>query len=235
MEDPDLMLFGQVPALLGRKDDTSRFVALTILRTIIDSKPEVRENEQAVLKIWRTIPKKFLVRLLKSTPSEKVNTELSNDLKHLAVGIIHTFLCMLVQDLNQLEAKEVVPLNIPLLNALPALNAPQKMLGWQTLQLVAENSRYNNLFETRLFHPDLLAYLRDDERALAEALKFFRIARLSWEPIKYEPGIAQQIENWNWAIAQLLTSMEARPSAVFDMLADVVGTGVVRQFVLLDV
>src|ERR1700761_52225 len=104
--DPDLEVFGQVPSLLATKQDTSQFVALTILRSILESREDVRQNERAIQKIWSAIPKKFLVRLLKSAPSEKVTAELAKDLAHLAVGVIHTFLCLLIPNLDQLSKDE---------------------------------------------------------------------------------------------------------------------------------
>ena len=84
-----------VLALFEAGDDTSNFVAISFLRSILDDRKELREDRETVVKCWNAIPTKFLIRLLRSRPSKKRTEEEAQSLVGLAVAIIHVFVNLL--------------------------------------------------------------------------------------------------------------------------------------------
>lgn len=95
--------FEQLQALLKAKDDTSRFVGLALLKSILDNE-ELEHNPEQIGKYWRLIPVKFLDRLLRSHASAKVGKAESKDMMDLAVSILHTFTVLLPEDARRQEA-----------------------------------------------------------------------------------------------------------------------------------
>ncbi len=98
----------KIQALLGAKDDTSRFVGLALLKSVLDNTPEVRDNEEAIVALWESIPPKFLDRLIRTgsrrTPSAAPDTSPrkdSNDMLDLAVSVLHTFAALLPEKARQ--------------------------------------------------------------------------------------------------------------------------------------
>ncbi len=99
----------KIQALLGAKDDTSRFVGLALLKSVLDNTPEVRDNEENIVALWESIPPKFLDRLIrtgsKQTPSSAPDASSprknSNDMLDLAVSVLHTFAALLPEKARQ--------------------------------------------------------------------------------------------------------------------------------------
>ncbi|KAK3401061.1 Neurochondrin-domain-containing protein [Sordaria brevicollis] len=102
----------QAQTLLKAKDDTSRFVGLALLKSVLDNSEELRNNQDAVRGLWKSVPSKFLDRLIKtgsrqqqgqSQGSEGQNKN-ARDMLDLAVAIIHTF-AALVPEENKRDAR----------------------------------------------------------------------------------------------------------------------------------
>ena len=99
----------KIRALLGAKDDTSRFVGLALLKSVLDNTPEVRDNEEVIVALWESIPPKFMDRLMRTgsrqTPSAAPGTSSprkdSNDMLDLAVSVLHTFAALLPENARQ--------------------------------------------------------------------------------------------------------------------------------------
>lgn len=99
----------KIQALLGAKDDTSRFVGLALLKSVLDNTREVRDDEEAIVALWESIPPKFLDRLIrtgsKQTPSSAPDASSprknSNDMLDLAVSVLHTFAALLPEKARQ--------------------------------------------------------------------------------------------------------------------------------------
>ncbi|KAL2124071.1 hypothetical protein VTJ04DRAFT_436 [Mycothermus thermophilus] len=101
----------QVRALLRAKDDTSRFVGLALLKSVLDNSPDLRSDEAAVTALWDAIPPKFLERLLRtgarqaqaqpqpppdaSDAPDAAPSKPSSDMLDLAVSVLHTFAALL--------------------------------------------------------------------------------------------------------------------------------------------
>jgi hypothetical protein len=102
----------KIQTLLRAKDDTSRFVGLALLKSVLDNTPELRSNEEAVVSLWESIPSKFLDRLIRTgskqpapdsskSPASSRKDAKSNDMLDLAVSVLHTFSTLLPEDARQ--------------------------------------------------------------------------------------------------------------------------------------
>lgn len=81
--------------LLQAKADTSRFVGLALLKSLLDNHAELRNNKDVVTRCWKAVPKSFLDRLLKAKPNEKRPEEEAQNMIGLAVAVIHAFMTLL--------------------------------------------------------------------------------------------------------------------------------------------
>jgi hypothetical protein len=86
--------------LLRAKDDTSRFVGLALLKSILDN-GQLAQNPNALGVLWEAMSPKFLDRLLRAPQSEKVSKAESKDMVDLAVAVLHTFSILLPEDLRK--------------------------------------------------------------------------------------------------------------------------------------
>ncbi|KAL8831811.1 MAG: hypothetical protein Q9170_005139 [Blastenia crenularia] len=76
---------------LRAADDTSKFVGLARLRSILDNKQELREDPRMVTRCWAAVPSSFLGRLLRAS-QYKGNKAVDRDfMVGLGVAIIYTF------------------------------------------------------------------------------------------------------------------------------------------------
>jgi hypothetical protein len=118
----------KVKTLLRAKDDTSRFVGLALLKSVLDNTPELRNDEEAVVSLWGSIPSKFLDRLIRTGSKQHKSAAASssdssrkdtNDMLDLAVSVLHTFAVLLPENAKQ---------NPKLLDRIPQLVAG--LLHW---------------------------------------------------------------------------------------------------------
>ena len=93
----------QTLALLRAKDDTSRFVGLALLKSILDSKMDCLEDPEMIRRCWAAIPAKFLDRLLRAPRNEDRSKEESLSMVGLAVAVLHTFIVLFSRDLGDDE------------------------------------------------------------------------------------------------------------------------------------
>lgn len=94
--DPSSTL-NKMKDLLGAKDDTSRFVGLALLKSVLDNGQLAQDSEDLKV-LWETMSPKFLDRLLRAPQSEKVNSAESKNMVDLAVAVLHTFAILLPED-----------------------------------------------------------------------------------------------------------------------------------------
>ncbi|KAI6382896.1 hypothetical protein MCOR25_000411 [Pyricularia grisea] len=94
---PEQASLQRIKDLLKTKDDTSRFVGLALLKSVLDNTPELQQDGTIIQQLWGFIPGKFLDRLLRagSSPSPSPN---SKDMLDLAVAVIHTFTLLLPEE-----------------------------------------------------------------------------------------------------------------------------------------
>lgn len=90
-------------SLLRASDDTSRFVGLALLKSMLDNHVELRDSKETITKCWRAIPATFLDRLIKARHGEKRSKEEAQNMIGLAVAVIHVFLTLLPSEALDLE------------------------------------------------------------------------------------------------------------------------------------
>ncbi|KAM0285298.1 hypothetical protein ACHAQH_001487 [Verticillium albo-atrum] len=114
-----------IRASLKRKDDTSRFVGLTMLRSFLDSSSELRYDKETILSLWDSISYKFLDRLLKSNGGQ----DRQQSTVDLGVLVIHKFTQMLPEK-SKRDKK--------LLNRIPVLVDAVLRSSEETTQLIVQ-------------------------------------------------------------------------------------------------
>ncbi|PBP26945.1 DUF1941 family protein [Diplocarpon rosae] len=108
--------FERIQDLLKAKDDTSRFVGLALLKTVLDN-GQLVQNQPKLRALWESISPKFLDRLLRAQQTEKVNKTDSKDMVELAVAVIHTFSILLSEESRR--EKKLTGRIAPLVKATP--------------------------------------------------------------------------------------------------------------------
>ena len=107
--------FEKLQDLLKAKDDTSRFVGLALLKTVLDN-GELAQDHERLQMLWEALSPKFLDRLLRAQQSQKVNIVEARNMVDLAVAVLHTFAVLLPE--SSREEKRLVGRTAPLLKAL---------------------------------------------------------------------------------------------------------------------
>lgn len=100
----------KIKSLLKTKDDTQRFVGLALLKSLLDSSEELRQDEQAVQSLWTSLSAKFLDRFLRT--GSKPSSKNSKEMLDLAVSVLHVF-AILLPDRARTDARFIG--RIPLL------------------------------------------------------------------------------------------------------------------------
>ncbi|KAF9871662.1 hypothetical protein CkaCkLH20_10860 [Colletotrichum karsti] len=85
----------QIQTMLEAKDDTSRFVGLALLKSVLDNSEEIRNDAETVSNLWASISPKFLDRLVKTGSSAQSAQADARNMLDLAVSVIHTFTSLL--------------------------------------------------------------------------------------------------------------------------------------------
>ena len=94
--------FEMMHDLLQAKDDTSRFVGLALLKSVLDNGQFAQDPEQ-LRKSWEAVPPKFLDRLLRASRNEKINKSEAQNMVNLAAAVLHTFTILLPESARQEE------------------------------------------------------------------------------------------------------------------------------------
>ncbi|KUI59304.1 hypothetical protein VP1G_06549 [Cytospora mali] len=102
----------KIRELLKTKNDTSRFVGLALLKSVLDNSQQLREDEATIATLWQSVSPKFLDRLLRSDSKQNSSNKDAKDMIDIAVAVLHTF-SLLLSD----EAKK----NSSLVGRIPAL------------------------------------------------------------------------------------------------------------------
>jgi hypothetical protein len=207
----------QVITLLKAKDDTSRFVGLSLLQSLLDSQKDLREDPQVILQSWRAIPKSFLLRLLETAPSKKIGVDDVRNMKQLAVAVIHSYANMLSAE--ELGSKAMAEACGPLILSLPEIEPTSQMLVFQTLQCIGvAPSGAASLLALPVLRGEFLDFASGNARHLEEALRLIRILRVSG------PLSGQQVSHWDSIVLSLITLVKDEPAQVFEMLTDVMNS-----------
>ena len=202
--------------LLSAKDDTSRFVALSLLRSWLDTE-DIARHPAAISASWNAIPKTFLSRLLKTRRSETVNEDDARNMNHLAVAIIYTFTNLLPSD--EVDSNDFVALCEPLINSLSIVDAAQKILILQSLQCIVSTRSGRNAFlsSTNLFEA-LSEKGTDDDQLILQVMTLVRLLGVSEEVSHPQKKVFHEI------LVSLLDTYKSRLDLVFKALAEIVNS-----------
>lgn len=92
----------KIQGLLKTKNDTSRFVGLALLKTVLDNSQQLREDEVTITALWQSVSPKFLDRLLRSgSGSSSSSKRDASDMVDIAVAVLHTFSTLLSQTVKE--------------------------------------------------------------------------------------------------------------------------------------
>lgn len=114
-QDPSAGL-DQIRGFLKAKDDTSRFVGLALLKSVLDTQTQLREDAVQVNSLWESISPKFLDRLLQATRNDHVTADEARNMIDIAVGVLHTFAIIVPEESR--EDKRFIGRIDPLVNCL---------------------------------------------------------------------------------------------------------------------
>ncbi|KAL7626802.1 hypothetical protein AAE478_003576 [Parahypoxylon ruwenzoriense] len=117
----------KIQQLLKTKDDTTRFVGLALLKSVLDNSPELRDEKGIIVSLWDSISPKFLDRLLRTGSQPDSEQRNSRDMLDLAVAVIHTFAVLLPDDARQ---------NIKLIGRIPRLAKAVLYSSKETTQVI---------------------------------------------------------------------------------------------------
>lgn len=115
LTDDTSTTFKKMQELLKSRDDTSRFVGLALLKSVLDN-GQLVEDPERLRTLWESISPKFIDRLLRARPSGKVTKPEAQNMVDLAVAVLHTFAALLPQDCQK-DAR-LVERTSPLVKAL---------------------------------------------------------------------------------------------------------------------
>ena len=110
-----IVSFEKIQSLLKAKDDTSRFVGLALLKSVLEN-GQLVEDSTAVRTLWECISPKFLDRLLRAGRNEKFSQSEAKDMVDLAVAVLHTFTTLLPEEVR--KDSRLTKRTAPLVNAL---------------------------------------------------------------------------------------------------------------------
>ena len=114
LTDP-VATFEKLRLLLKAKDDTSRFVGLALLKSVLDNGRLIEDSERLQI-LWESISSKFLDRLLRARQNEKVSSAEAKDMIDLVVAVLHTFSTLVPEESR--TDKRLTGRTAPLIKAL---------------------------------------------------------------------------------------------------------------------
>ncbi|KAF7889039.1 hypothetical protein EAF00_009339 [Botryotinia globosa] len=123
--------FEKMKDLLKAKNDTSRFVGLALLKSVLDNEQQLVKNTERLQILWESISSKFLDRLLRAQFSEKIEKAQAKDMVDLAVAVLHTFSILLPEGVRR--GPQLTGRTGPLVKALIQSSPETTQLILQTL------------------------------------------------------------------------------------------------------
>lgn len=205
---------GQILSLLKEKNNTSRFVALALIRSWIDTNHDSQKNIPTLLQIWRAIPKSFLLRLLKAQPPKSKEDD-SRSMNSLAVAVIHTFANLLPAE--QLENENFAVFCDSLIDALSRVDSTHKALILQSFQCIVSTKPGCHAFLVPVINFEhLWKAVCDSDEEIRQTLKLIRIVHVAGDLSSSEK---QQL---GLVVQFLLGNAKSSLDLVFPTLSEIV-------------
>ncbi|CAD6445069.1 35366ff8-8604-47d7-a34b-0c372026f106 [Sclerotinia trifoliorum] len=130
--------FEKMKDLLKAKDDTSRFVGLALLKSVLDNEQQLVNNTERLQILWESISSKFLDRLLRAQLGGNVDKSQAKDMVDLAVAVLHTFSILLSENIRR--EPQLTRRTGPLVKALVQSSPETTQLILQTLLTIVSQA-----------------------------------------------------------------------------------------------
>ncbi|KAL2357900.1 Neurochondrin-domain-containing protein [Cryomyces antarcticus] len=214
--DPAAAL-SQVFTLLKAKDDTSRFVGLSLLCSLLDTHDILRNDPDIVVKSWAAIPSKFLNRLLNALEGQKRTKDEANSMNELAVSVIHVFTILL--PLQAIQEDKMLSFCGALVKVLQKATTETTTLVVQVLVTLSSQPKGGDaMWEVDNVSP-LLKVAKYQEPALRVVQNVLLVM------IYRENTTSDDLKKWDDIVSQLLASNgQANTIPILEMLASAFGT-----------
>jgi len=108
--------FEKMQVLLKARDDTSRFVGLALLKSVLDNNGQLAHDTEKIRTLWEALSPKFFDRLLRAHGNQQINKPDAQGMVDLAVSVLHTF-SIILPETSQKE-KRLIGRTPPLVKAL---------------------------------------------------------------------------------------------------------------------
>ncbi|EMT70279.1 hypothetical protein FOC4_g10008725 [Fusarium odoratissimum] len=192
----------KIQSLLKAKDDTQRFVGLALLKSLLDSSEQLRQDEQTVQGLWSSLSPKFLDRLLRT--GSKPSTQNSKEMLDLAVSVLYIF-SILLPDQAKSDAKFIN--RIPLLvNAVLYSSEDTTKLILQLLHTLASSQQGAQ----ELINVEDFSSLTEIAPSHAQVLDIFCFAWLnSMTTIEDPSTLVRQIDDTIQSLVSSFTGTDA--------------------------
>ena len=132
--------------LLRKRDDTSRFVGLALLKPVLeqelsDGGTAIEEKKYAIVqRCWDAIPIVFIDRLLKARTNDKRSKDEVENMVGLAVAVLYAFMTLLDSPEKEEKVMGRVPLLRTILRSCPQATRTQIMNIFHILAMTREGS-----------------------------------------------------------------------------------------------
>ncbi|OHW90876.1 DUF1941 family protein [Colletotrichum incanum] len=142
----------QIQSMLKARDDTSRFVGLALLKSLLDNSEELRNDADTVSGLWESISPKFLDRLVRTGSSAQSTQKDAKSMVDLAVSVIHTF-TLLLPDQSKRDKRLVGRLPLLVSSLLQSSEETSKLIVQTITTLVAFPEGAKSFFEVEDVSP----------------------------------------------------------------------------------
>jgi hypothetical protein len=204
----------QTLGLLKARDDTSKFVGLSLLRSLLDSDEGLRTSRDVLSECWNSIPNKFLTRLMTSQPTGKTSIEESKSMVQLAVSVVHLFANLLPPE--EVAKKKLTDFCCPLIQVAPSLEPELQSLAFQTLQCIAGSpSGAAALLTVKDWEGLTRAASESPQHYLKAVAMLFAVSQQS------APMTKDALENWHRRLEVFIRKLQKRDeAALIETLAE---------------
>ncbi|KAF2763350.1 DUF1941-domain-containing protein [Pseudovirgaria hyperparasitica] len=100
----------QIFSLLKTKNDTSKFVGLSLLKSLLDSQDSLRNDPGVLTQCWKAISTRWLHRvLIMKTNREKRTDNEERSMRQIAVGVVEAFASLLpLEAMDEPEPRDLI-------------------------------------------------------------------------------------------------------------------------------
>ncbi|GKT53352.1 DUF1941 family protein [Colletotrichum tofieldiae] len=142
----------QIQSMLKARDDTSRFVGLALLKSLLDNSEELRNDADTVSGLWESISPKFLDRLARTGSLAPSTQKDAKNMVDLAVSVIHTF-ALLLPDQSKRDKRLVGRMPLLVSSLLQSSEETSKLIIQTIITLVAFPEGAKSFFEVEDVSP----------------------------------------------------------------------------------